>query len=321
METEFKLVWEILDTRLLSLLTVEENIRRKCSVDSNDTIIIKDHGEKCAICITNHFLQDAPSSQLSIVLKFSEILIHTVMPFIEIIKKEIGDYFVEKAVLIYDDASIYLGKDSYPLIAEVESSLRAVVYKILLQHNGAEFRGRLVDILDRIIGNKGNLCNRKGCQLLHEIDLSVLIKLFFGEYFLYDYNELQGDDMLSRMSKNELINLIHETKPISINEKFFDNFSLKMEWFAELRDYRNKVMHFKEIELKEYNNFKRNYEKARDGLNKILAFREGSSLNEVMAPIAEQLLCVMGIMGKQMAMVSENVQDFINGSRNINNAE
>ncbi|WP_054859154.1 Swt1 family HEPN domain-containing protein [Gracilibacillus sp. JCM 18860] len=162
-------------------------------------------------------------------------------------------------ILIKDSLSIYYTKRLYSKLALYERSIRALITAIFIPAYKDTWTEKLKDSLDKDI--KGN--KRERLELaLEELDLSDFESILFDQRLninvenYYMVFELQKIEFLT---KEELISIILENKPISLWDKQISKYATienAEKRMQKIRDLRNKIAHNKTFTDRNYRNLK-----------------------------------------------------------------
>lgn len=278
-----KLIFEVLDDDLYT--EIDEKIRDKFNVSNNEITI----ANKKALINYQHWFSGKKSKhsrQLNIEIQYNSDLSD-----IEIVKflEKIKNFLLgkeRKFVLLIDEASEYYRNISFDKLQKIEVLLRSLIYKVFIRHKGTLWDKDIIPMIESLNIRNFNQIKNNPDFMLQELEFGILVNLFFEKLINFDYSSLPNEEELKKKSVDELIKIIMETKPISINELYFNKYNLSLPDFQQIQKYRNKVMHFKEIKYSEYNQFDLAANRQLDILNCIIKDLKGNTLESAYEALA-----------------------------------
>lgn len=171
--------------------------------------------------------------------------------FLRRIKKILKDHLCSDIYILWDGVSLYYSKLSYPIINELENTMRKLINIFMLRKFGNNWE-------DKSFPHKLNRISKKdrAGTILHSFDFDHLQVFLFSEYSTKDINNL------FKIIKNEErditeINKLSEFVPKSNWERFFSHLVncnkeyLEKRW-KKIYSLRNKVAHNSIISKKDY---------------------------------------------------------------------
>ena len=182
------------------------------------------------------------------------------------------DFNIIKA---FDEPSQVLCSRLYKPLTKFERSLRKLVYEIVVKAYGsAWYKNTIEDLTNNCkalkevyekvsISADQNHINKIECAL-EELDYASLCKYLFSKASPMSYSEVLekelSDEKLSEMTKDDMVKIIHDSRPRSLWERLFHDFTELSDLEREIPDIhslRNKVMHAKSVTYDEYQTLKK----------------------------------------------------------------
>lgn len=279
-----KLIYEVLDDDLFTC--IDERIKEKFNLTDNNEITISSKKAKVYYQHLFSSKKSKHSRQFNIEIKYNNDLTEEqICKFLEKVKNFLNNK-ERKFVLLIDEASDYYRNLSFNVLQKIEVSLRCLIYKVFIKHKGTLWDKDILPIIENLnIRNLDQLKNNPDF-MLQELEFGTLINLFFDDLITFDYSSLPSDEELKNKSNDDLIEIIKSTKPISINDLYFSKYNISWNDFKQMQNYRNKVMHFKEIKYNEYSQFHSASKRQMNILDTIVKDLGGNSLESVYKAIA-----------------------------------
>ncbi len=179
--------------------------------------------------------------------------------------------------VINDESLVFLASCLYPLACEFESKLRSFTYMVIFDIDD-QANSLAVERFKKTLAQKDN---DKDIEFLPQDDFLTKSDLGHVLDFLFDNNDFikEVKNILSpkdnsydrRMSKEDLINKIENLKETSLWETLFKPLfpnSVIPKLYNEIHDYRNRIMHIREIDHTNYDHIRFVYKKALKDLDK-----------------------------------------------------
>lgn len=179
------------------------------------------------------------------------------------INEELGLFQINT---IWDDVSMYYGRKLYPMMTEIESLLREIIYLFMIKNVGSKWLKEqspkeVKDAIQKTLSKNQITASYPDTDALIYADFITLGYFFFSKYPLKsDYQRMIQDLKKKENYTEEKLNEIIEQYESKSNwERYFaDKITIEglSEKWGKLYEYRNKVAHTKKI-------VKRDYEEAR----------------------------------------------------------
>ena len=179
--------------------------------------------------------------------------------------------------VINDESLVFLASSLYPLACEFESKLRSFIYMVIFD---IDEQANLLAV-ERFKKTFAQKDNDKDIEFLPQDDFLTKSDLGHMLDFLFDNNDFikEVKNILSpkdssydrRMSKEDLINRIENLKDTSLWEALFKPLfpnSVIPKLYNEIHDYRNRIMHVREIDYTNYDHIRFVYKKVLKDLDK-----------------------------------------------------
>lgn len=158
----------------------------------------------------------------------------------------------------YDGISESFCTRLYPKYAEFERKLRSLVLFILTKAYGINWRAETVSEETLVVLQEKAHGRVSLNETLENMDFAMLESYLFDkrpvDYFAILNGKLSKDN-LSKMSKDEICEIIEMMRPVSLWEMHFEKFGSQENWKKKIADIhltRNKVAHQKTISIDEY---------------------------------------------------------------------
>ena len=274
-----KLVFEVLDDDLFT--EIDERIKDKFNINKNGLILISNKKAKIEYQHWFSGRKSKYSRQLNIKIRYNNDLTELqIAKFLEKLKK----FLLGKErnfVLLIDEASEYYRNTSFDKLQKIEVDLRSLIYKAFIRYKGTLWDKNIIPMIKSLNIRNFDQIKNKPDFMLQELEFGTLINLFFDDLIKFDYSSLPSEAELRTKSIDELVKIIKSTKPISINEMYFEKYSLSLDDFLIIKEYRNKVMHFKEINYNDYSQFNSASTRQLNKLETIIKDLEGNTLEEM----------------------------------------
>ena len=240
-EKEAEILFEIADISAY-ILTIKEHIQQYL-LKLNDRYDESQYNVEYLPLINKNKL----STQYKIVVKSHNLDEIQLYGILENIKNEflVLDKLKGKVVVLSDTAQNFYHYFFYEKIMTIEKKLRSILYQVEMQFYGASWEQKLKKSIKR---------NKRNSTKLQELYFDELIFCMFEVYINvepYDCSKLDS------LTKDELIGFIKNKNPTTFWNSFFPKIEIKKEKLKEVIKLRNDIMHFKEINYKDYNNFYR----------------------------------------------------------------
>jgi len=181
---------------------------------------------------------------------------------LKILRKTLGPYLQDNIQTIWDGISFEWSKELYPLIYEVENSMRRLISKFMLVNLGIGWQKSAVPkYVEESIKTKDY---KSSHSILYEVDFIQISNFFFKPYSIKDSNKLSQiiTELLEKNSSiDEIKKQIQDYIPQNNWDRYFSQFvdadskELKKKW-EKLYDIRCKVSHNKMMNLTDYENAK-----------------------------------------------------------------
>lgn len=193
------------------------------------------------------------------------------------INDEIGLFQINT---ILDEVSMYYGKKLYPLMIEVESLLREIIYLFMIKNVGSKwFKEQSPKDVKESIQKTSSKNQIKGLDPLTDAllyaDFITLGNFFFSEYPLKsDYKHLVQNLKKEENRTNEKLNeMVEQYESKSNWERYFAD-KIIVEGLAnkwdKLYEYRNKVAHTRKIAKNDYDEAKKIIDELKPAFQKCL---------------------------------------------------
>lgn len=171
-------------------------------------------------------------------------------------------------IYAFDGVSDYYSRRLFPLITEFESKLRSLIYMSLINNHGISWISETIDKIDYELDesnklNKELLRNSNGSidvdNALQNFTLSTYEKFLFTKYSDSTYedivNNIEAHYLENILDEYSISNILMQKDKKSICNRYIKNINeLKFKsLFKKIQKIRNKVMHGKEVTLKDYN--------------------------------------------------------------------
>lgn len=233
----------------------------------------------------------------------------------------------------YDEPAQVLCARLYKPLTIFERALRKLVYEIVVKTYGSSWYKKTVEdlinhckdlkqVYDKVnSGSAQDHANRIEFAL-EELDYSNLCKYLFSKVSPKSYSDVLekdlSDDNLSKMSNDEIVNIIHSSRPKSLWDRLFHDFTelsdLESE-ISEIQKLRNKVMHAKSISYSEYQTLNKLLIKWNALIKKAIEQTEVNDYSEMQnISIIQSLSVLEGLIENITKPVSES---FISNSQMI----
>lgn len=169
-----------------------------------------------------------------------------------------------KIIIIYDGSSEYYCNKLYKFLAKYERNLRRFIYIITLSAFGNKWvEETFSKEIKAEVSSKGVNKNKHIEMALECFDFQTYI-----DYLFTKRSEIELEDIIEEINqfsydkkfdKNELINILSKGKKVSLWEKLFDEYSIDIleKEIDDIRKIRNVVMHNKEINDIQFEEYKK----------------------------------------------------------------
>ena len=206
------------------------------------------------------------------------------------------DFNIIKA---YDEPSQVLCARLYKPLTTFERALRKLVYEIVVKTYGSSWYKKTIedltnnckelkDVYEKVkTSTEQNHLNQIEVAL-EELDYASLNKYLFSKVSPKNYSEVLEKDLsdgrISKMSKDEIVSIIHASRPKSLWERLFNDYAELSDLETELlviQKLRNKVMHAKSITYNEYQTLNKLLKKWNALIEKAIEQTEISDYSEI----------------------------------------
>lgn len=172
--------------------------------------------------------------------------------------KHRGNYDI---IISYNETSLVYCNKLMPMFGEFERRLRQILYTTLVKIFQIEWLNQSFEqTLINDLKSKRNVDKNKLIEnALDELTYEQLKSFLFVPYTLVDIDQVinvqLSEDTLQKLSKEEIISIVNKCRKRNLWDKFFqkedDLSSIPLE-INYLQEYRNKVMHNKNITYEEF---------------------------------------------------------------------
>lgn len=171
-------------------------------------------------------------------------------------------------IYAFDGVSDYYSRRLFPLITEFESKLRSLIYMSLINNHGISWISETIDKIDNELDDSNKikkelLRNSNGSfdidNALQNFTLSTYEKFLFTRYSDSTYeeivNNIEADYIENILDDYSISHILMQKDKKSICNRYIKNINeIKFKsLFKKIQKIRNKVMHGKEVTLKDYN--------------------------------------------------------------------
>lgn len=175
-------------------------------------------------------------------------------------------------IYAFDGVSDYYSRRLFPLITEFESKLRSLIYMSLINNHGISWISETIDKIDYELDDSNKikkelLRNSNGSfdidNALQNFTLSTYEKFLFTRYSDSTYEDIvkniEAHYFENILDDYSISHILMQKDKKSICNRYIKNINeIKFKsLFKKIQKIRNKVMHGKEVTLKDYNVNKR----------------------------------------------------------------